>query len=198
MPRSQQLLRMWMQFGAHLTKLAETQKHTGIPALRLPVVVTVQNNLTEEPGEEEPLGRTRTTWQTSLWLQHNVFEPAALNIHPATAQVPELHGIQQHHSHQTKTAGRMLRDTRQHVRGKVLLECASISGGARTETSTTIMTEGARERKSQDTLTLNLLSDLNISTSALSFLSSQTGVRTATKKHSKNPWQTACEYHCFI
>lgn len=75
----------------------------------------------------------------------------------------------------------MLRDTRQHIRGKVLLDCASISGGARTETSTTIMIEGARERKAQDTLVLKPLSDINIPTSVLSFLSSQTGARIAAK-----------------
>lgn len=113
-----------------------------------------------------------------------MFEPAALNIHPATAQVFEQHGIQQHHSHQTKTAGRMLRDTTQHIRGKVLLDCASISIGARTETS---MIEGARERKAQDTPVLNLPRDINIPTSVLSFLSSQTGVRVVTKKCFENP-----------
>lgn len=77
----------------------------------------------------------------------------------------------------------MLRDTTQHIRGKVLLDCAGISIGARTETS---MTEGARERKAQDTPVLNLLRDINIPTSILSFLSSQTGIRVATKKHLTN------------
>lgn len=39
-----------MQSGAHLTKPTDTQKHTGIPALGFPVVVVVQNNLTQEPA----------------------------------------------------------------------------------------------------------------------------------------------------
>lgn len=43
------------------------------------------------------------------------------------------------------------------------------------------MIEGARERKAQDTLVLNLLSDINIPASVLSLLSSQTGVTIATK-----------------
>lgn len=58
----------------------------------------------------------------------------------------------------------------QHIRGKVLLQ-----------KSPTIMTEGARERRAQDTLVLNLLSDVNIATSVLSFPSSQIGVRVVTK-----------------
>lgn len=48
MPRAQQLLRTLLQSGAHFTKPTETQKHTGIPALGFPVVVTGQNNLTEK------------------------------------------------------------------------------------------------------------------------------------------------------
>lgn len=145
MPRAQQLTEdvnaIWSSFDkAYRDSEAYWDSSSGAPC---------DSDSPEQPDRRSSWGsgasrKDKDNLTDTLWLQHKVFEPAALNIHAATAQVSELHGIQQLHSHQTKTAGRMLRDTMQHIRGKVLLDCASISGGARTETSTTIMTEGAR------------------------------------------------------
>lgn len=77
-----------MPSGAHLTKPTETQKGAGIPALGFPVVVMVQNNLTEEPAEEvEPLPLSgQPNRHLSDFSTRCLFEPAAL----ATAQGSEL------------------------------------------------------------------------------------------------------------